>query len=443
MSGMGNSGIKHSKILNRRIEQRDTENGGGRNGLFLYRVLCVTAAAAALLPVSCGYIMTGGIVTEWIARVKELAVGGLRLFPSAEALEAGGLRENGMDSNLWFLLSGIFYRLTGNMVLTYRLYMLGVGVGTMAFAMLFFGRFFREESSRLSAFFGTLLYLTCPWRIYVCYDRADLGLAAVWMLLPLYGWAAVGLARAEKLGTGRKERFFQSTMIWNAVVAAAALAGVGYADMVCFLTLAGVTFLGTLWGKKVRLLLSVAGGAVLFLPALGRLGNYLFADGFRELEMPLKSLMPEGYRLGQYFDTYVYRDGHPGMGLGMLLCLLTGLWLWFVRKDKKAACAERFFAIMALFLSLLSLRYFPWDLLQRLGVWALKLVSLPGTPALFGGLAMAFACVPAAGAMGRMSRQENRLAAVAVPLLVILFGIGVCVYQCNMLTYHRMPMELQ
>ncbi len=420
-----------------------SKNARHSDGLFLYRVLCVTAAAVALLPVSCSYIMTGGIVTEWIARVEELAAGGLRLFPTAEALAAGGLRENGMDSNLWFLSSGIFYRLTGNMVLAYRLYMLGIGVGTMAFAMLFFGRFFRGESSRLSAFFGTLLYLTCPWRIYVCYDRADLGLAAVWMLLPLYGWAAVGLARAEKIGTGRKEKLFSDSMIWNTVVAAAALAGVGYADIVCFLTLAGITLLGALFGKKVLPLLSVAGGAVLFLPALGRLANYLFADGFRELEMPLKSLMPEGYRLGQYLDTYVYRDGHPGMGMGMLLCLLTGLWLRFVRKEKKAEGAECFFAIMALFLGILSLRYFPWDLLQRLGVWTLKLVSLTGTPVLFGGLAMAFACVPAAGAMGRISRQENRLAAVAVPMLVLLLGIGVCVYQCNMLTYHRMPMEFR
>lgn len=44
-------------------------------------------------------------------------------------------------------------------------------------------------------------------------------------------------------------------------------------------------------------------------------------------------------------------------------------------------------------LTVMSLRYFPWDFVQRMGSWALGLVTLIGTPAVFFGYAQILLCV--------------------------------------------------
>jgi hypothetical protein len=58
--------------------------------------------------------------------------------------------------------------------------------------------------------------------------------------------------------------------------------------------------------------------------------------------------------------------------------------------------------VLGLLLMLCSWRYFPWDLLQRFGAWALKAIDLLETPALFCGLACAAFCVPAASELARL-----------------------------------------
>ena len=63
-----------------------------------YCILCVLASAVALFPLGCDYVMDGGIVTEWLARVAEVAEGfrsgEFYLFPSLETRMASGLTEN-------------------------------------------------------------------------------------------------------------------------------------------------------------------------------------------------------------------------------------------------------------------------------------------------------------------------------------------------------------
>ena len=400
------------------------------NRRYLYRILCVLTAVTALLPVACDYIMSGGIVTEWIARVKELAIEPLQLFPSAETLADAGTKVNAMDSNVWFFCSGLLYRLTGDLVFTYRVYMLAIQVGTLLFSRLFFERFFEDKDSKLPAFFGMLLYMTSPYRIYVCYDRADLSMAAVWMLLPLYAWAVLGMVRKDK------------SMWRDIVVGALALAGVGYADAVVFLALMAVTLLAALWFRAMLPMVAAVAGGVLFLPGLYRLIQYLFTDVYQDLNLSVQSIMSKGYRIGQFFSTYAFRDGHPGMGIGLLVCLLTGLWLRFVNGDGRRSRKEHFFTATAVLFLFLSTRYFPWDVAQRMGAWALKLVALLHTPAVLYGIACGCLCIPAAGSVEGMTDYENKTVAFAVPVFVLTACLGVCIFQCNMLTYSRLPLEL-
>lgn len=414
------------------------------DGSSLYSPLCALAVFIPLFPVTCGYIMEGGIITEWIARMNELeaafASGVTLLFPTAEPLTGTGIWVNAMNSNLWFLLPALIYRLCGNLVIVYRLFLLFLQLGTFFAAKKFFEHMFGGPG--LSAFFGILLYMTCPYRIYVCYDWANLSQAVAWMLLPLYAWAVLGLYREPLLPTCGDGRTKYSGL-HKLAVGALTLAGMGYGDVMFFLSVAGLTLLfGVIW-KNLRVLLLPAGSALLFAPGLLRLLQYLFLGYFQELGIPVTSIMEQGYRIGEFFSSYVYRDSRPGMGLGMLLCLLTGLWLTFVHGQRTARREITFFTALAAGLGMLSLRYFPWELAQRLGIWALKLISLFGTPALFFGLALFSLCIPAAEGMERISRFKNREAAFWIPLLVLLLCIGICIYQCNALTFQRLPLMLQ
>lgn len=396
-----------------------------------YIILCVLTAIVASFPVSCNYIMAGGIVTEWIARIEELATGfgegKIFLFPSAEILNSTGITVNGMNSNLWFFIPGLLCRITGSVVFSYRIYMLLIQAGTLLTAALCFQRIFGDRQNRTEAYIGILLYMTNPYRIYVCYDLADFSQATAWMLLPLYVWAMYGILTAR----GR---------VKNLIVAALSLAGIGYASVILFLTLACFTLLIGLFARRAFSFVSVLLGSLLFLPGLYRLGRYLFLDGFGELNMPIQTIMKKGYHPGQYFSTYAFRDGKPGMGLGMMICLMAVCWLAFVQGKRCVDKNAKGFLGIAVFFTVLSLSCFPWDVLQRLGVWALKLVSLIDTPAIFWGVAFAALCVPAAEGIGRISRCENKLIAVGIPVTVVLFCVGVCVYQCNMLTYSRLPL---
>lgn len=397
-----------------------------RDGKYLYWILCVLATAVASLPLGCDHIMDRGIVAEWVARVEDIASGHLRIFPSTELLTCVGIWDNGMNSQLWFLLSGLCYRLSGDMVLTYRLYMLLVQTGTMFCSVLFFQRFFSGREGGLPACFGVILYMTCPYRIYICYEQANLSLAMAWMLMPLYAWAVTGLLRKG--------------CVWkDMAVAAVALAGIGYADMITFWAMWGIALIVAVWFRRPAPLTAMVNGFMLFLPGVYRMMRYLFADDPEVSGFPIQTIMQDGYRFGQFFSCFMYRDGHPGMGLGMMISIFAGVWMYFVYDSGKhfekayGGRAQRCFVGLAVLLMLFANRNFPWDIMQRLGSWSLKAVSLIGSPTVFGGIAMACLCVPAAGSMNRISSCENREIAYVVPIIVLLACLGVCVYQCNML----------
>lgn len=386
--------------------------------------LCILVFLVVCYPVSCGYVMDGGNIREWIARMGEMA-GSLCLFPSDGLILEQGAQAGAMNSNLWFLLPALLVKLTGRTVVAWTIFILLLQAGTMGTAWLMFSELFHREDSRCT-FYGTLLYMTCPYRIYVCYDTANLFQAVVWMLLPLYVRTLTRVFRGTKV--------LQSVLLGMIV-----LAGIGYGDVMHMLILMGVTVIAAGCLRKAMFLLPVAGACPMAAPVLIRLIRYVFLGAYDNLNIPLHSITPEGYLPGEMLHMFVFHENHPGIGLGLLISLLCGIWLMFVKEQWQKDRMCRFFACMGVFLTVLSLRNMPWEYVQRLGMWAMKLVALLGTPAVFFGMAQAVLCVAGACSLRQMERQDGIVSAEGLPLAVTIACIGCCLYQCNMLVFNRMP----
>ena len=126
--------------------------------------------------------------------------------------------------------------------------------------------------------------------------------------------------------------------------------------------------------------------------------------------MEYTSIMEQGYSIGGLFSTYFYRNGHPGMGILLLGCLLFLLYQSFVKGKKICAKNDHIWLGAAALLTVMSLRYFPWDFVQRMGSWALGLVTLIGTPAVFFGYAQILLCVWSIEKCGAVLRLTDRTA---------------------------------
>lgn len=290
-------------------------------------------------------------------------------------------------------------------------YMIMLQAGTLCTAVLLFQRMFGEAGSGALLFFGALLYMACPYRIYACYDPADPAQAVFWLLLPLYLWAVLGIVKNKRF-------------IVSLAAASLSLTGMAYACLMPTLAVAGFTLLAALWLRSFHLLLPVGVGCVIALPRLLRLFSYLFGGEYGTSDIPVGSIMGNGYVLGEFFCIFMYRDGHPGMGPGLLLSLLAAVWLRFVKARKQERGECRFFGVLAVILLFMSLRCFPWEYVQRLGEWSLKLVSLYETPAVFFGLAQMCLCVPGAWAMGQIGELEDKSVSAVVRLMVIAACLG-------------------
>ena len=134
-------------------------------------------------------------------------------------------------------------------------------------------------------------------------------------------------------------------------------------------------------------------GVAMAYPTYMTWKRWLFDGSFAESGLEYTSIMEQGYSIGGLFSTYFYRNGHPGMGILLLGCLLFLLYQSFVKGKKICAKNDHIWLGAAALLTVMSLRYSPWDFAQRMGSWALGLVALIGTPAVFFGYAQILLCV--------------------------------------------------
>lgn len=394
------------------------------------RVIYIAILVVASLPLACGYVMEGGDILLWLARVEEvkdnLQARYFLLYPSSELIVAYEGQFSALNSNLWLLIPAIIRILGGSITTSYRLYLLFLNMITMLTVHKMFGEIFEKK---VPVLFGVLFYMTCPYRIYICYDKANLGMVAAWTLIPLV--------------VGGMVRLFRTSITWkNVVMIAVAFAAVGYADGILLLFLSGIIILGVIWYRKPQGLIPLVSGLILYLPGATCWLSYLMVGGMEEWNLPIRSIAGQGYALGQFFSTWTYRLGCPGLGLGLMCGLAFYIWPWLAENSFYMKSHYTFFTFVMCFLALLSLECFPWDMVQRLGTPFLRLVSLMETQGFCFGFTSLAACVPAACGVERMIKHQRYEGMVGVALAVVFAAIGVAIYICNSLTYYRVPMFL-
>lgn len=429
------------------------------NRKWLYLAVLVTAC----IPLSLGYLMDSGQITAWAESVTGLAESfpGMAFWP-----ETGGI-----DSNLYLFLPAAVYRLCGSIVLAHIVTLGGLQLLAAAGMYLLARTIHREP---LAVLLCVTLYLMAPYRLMLCYEQADPVLSAVWSLVPWYFYGLIGLEK------DRKDRVHRSAVWRFGLTGAVALALVGYGSSVMLVILLGLTLLygaAVFWmsgrpGDPDRLPASydptasgtvgasgddpgnpllrdrAAGAAVLFLPAVAgillwlpqgiRFFGYLFTAAHDGLGLPLQSIAPRGYAVSDFMTFWVFRDGKPGLGPGILLAVAALFWTGLAA-GKKTAPRIRIFLIAALLCLLCALRSGFWDYAERLGRWALKLVSLMETPGIFVGFASLFLSLACPACAEPLLEEKESLPARGSLVLIWIAAVAGAIFLCNTLAYYTMP----
>lgn len=381
-------------------------------------------------PVFCGYVMVGGDAVLWLERIGEvkqsLAEGRLSWFPSPELVASYDSGAMAFDSGIWLLPVAGMQLLGMGEQMAYCLFMGLVGLGTLVSARWMMNAF---SEKAMVVLFGTLLYMSCPYHIYICYDKADVGQALVWALGPTF---IGGMARLHR-SRGR------SVAAWCASVLA--YAGIWYADARWGI-IAGVcmALYLLLWKRYLWGILSLAAGGALAMPVVIYLTRYLAKGGMQVWNLPMGSIMDGGYSPGLLMTTWTYRPDLPGIGMGLMGGLLLMAWLYWRGYQGRMNHSVKGLLILAGALTGASLKIFPWDYMQRLGMPFLRFVGLLETAGIFWGCANMLLVIPTALAVGELRKKQGYLWQWMIPLILMSAALATSLYMCNSLTYVRPPL---
>lgn len=375
--------------------------------IIVYFIILLTV----LLPLLNSEGMYGTMSSMWMGRIEEFATyvrqGSIAIYPSAELVEYYGAQINALDTNFSVLLPALLNCMGLDAVVAYKLWMVCIQVITLVATAKLFGCIFQEKQAVL---FGVLFYMTSPYRLYLCYDRGDMGRLVAWMLLPFLIKALYEVAN-EKKG-------------WKAyIVVGLAFAGIGYADNVLACIAIGITVLGAVCYRKWRMLLPILAGTVLWFPGALRFVKYVLLGATDVANMPLYTIAENGYMPGRFFAIYAYPENMPGLGVGLLWGMLIFVWLLTTGKMQQK---EKYslLGVAALLFTWMSTEFFLWDFLQRIAAPLLRLISLIQNPNVFWGIACIAFSVLAAAAMEQVHGQEDVFVRRWVPGLTVILTVG-------------------
>ena len=230
---------------------------------------------------------------------------------------------------------------------------------------------------------GTLIYLLLPEHVNVVIHNRDWTQILLWMLIPVLAAALMKMASTEK--KIRKCCFGMAAVLVMGLI--------GRLDGVAGLTVLFLICVAGICRKQWQYPVIGTLGTVMAYPTYITWKHWLFDGSFAESGLEYGSIMYKGYSIGGLFSTYFHRNGDPGMGILLLGGIMVLIYFSFVKGRKLFDGPDVIWLASAGLLTVMSLRYFPWDLVQRMGNWALGLVTLIRTPTVFFTYAQIILCV--------------------------------------------------
>lgn len=322
--------------------------------------------------------------------------------------------------------------LSKDIVLVYQVQMLFIQIGTCIGAWLFFRRIASGKNPEIITLMGVALYMLSPCRIYACYDLADIPQAVVWMLIPFWGYTII------KLYEGKNQKNIYHKLLFM-VLNAFLFAAVCYINSAFVLPVLVISLAVALVLRNVWIFLADCLGAVIAMPALVRMLVYI-AEGEIRIEYSASAIIEEGYYIGDIFSSFSYRTAHPGLGLGMLLCLSIYIWLAYVDGRREAAGKDLGLIVTALIFLILSLKILPWDMLKSMDNFIGRISLYFYTPEIFMG--MFYSCLCTLMVRGKLESEEeiknNNICFWVAAVIVICFAVGS--YMCENIFCDRYPL---
>lgn len=230
---------------------------------------------------------------------------------------------------------------------------------------------------------GTLIYLLLPEHVNVVIHNRDWTQILLWMLIPVLAAALMKMASTEK--KIRKCCFGMAAVLVMGLI--------GRLDGVAGLTVLFLVCVAGICRKQWQYPVIGTLGTAMAYPTYIIWKHWLFDGSFAESGLEYGSIMYKGYSIGGLFSTYFHRNGDPGMGILLLGGIMVLIYFSFVKGRKLFDGPDVIWLASAGLLTVMSLRYFPWDLVQRMGNWALGLVTLIRTPTVFFTYAQIILCV--------------------------------------------------
>lgn len=244
---------------------------------------------------------------------------------------------------------------------------------------------------------GTLIYLLLPEHMNVVIHNRDRTQILLWMLIPVLAVALMKMASTEiKI---RKCCFGMAAVLVMGLI--------GRLDGVAGLTILFLVCVAGICRKQWQYPVIGALGIVMAYPTYITWKHWLFDGSFAESGLEYGSIMYKGYSIGGLFSTYFHRNGDPGMGILLLGGIMVLIYFSFVKGRKLFNGTDAVWLASAGLLTIMSLRYFPWDLVQRIGNWALGLVTLIRTPTVFFTYAQMILCVMCVEKIGKIMIEEE------------------------------------
>lgn len=261
---------------------------------------------------------------------------------------------------------------------------------------------------------GTVIHSFSPYFIYVCFDIADSELALAYMAVPV---VVVAITKCGECTEG-KDRIGWMALLFSAMTY------IGIFHSTFWLVLSASTVIICLLSRQYILI--PINLVTVLLNVLIRIDywRFLFKGHINAYSVNLTTIADKGYEVGDFIMLWMYREGRPGIGFGVLISALVGIFLLVENKQEVCDKKYRSIQIVSVLLIIASYRWGIWDMVARVHPIILRFVSLVKTPGMLLGVGVSLLCIPMLDNWKRLLAGEKKYSKYLGIGTAILSGVS-------------------